>query len=134
MLPVPLDGKGSRSMEITPQIIKTETKRLGKSLEALEGQLKTGAVAQSFAESFQNDMGLYQDFGYITESYDFLELLVESNSIQPGIEGWYIKELAQLFLAHMDLSRGKDRPRHISFYHEFKNHEHKFCPGSVCLE
>lgn len=105
-------------MDIHASDIAAEKKRLEDNLAFLNAALQTSPIDPAFPEIFQQDMGLFQDYGWIAESYELCESVVES--VEPGRgDCWSCcVQLAQSFLGHMDLSRGRNYEQHRRFFRE----------------
>lgn len=111
-------------MTLSRQILEDETARVRRVLEDLDAQVDSGSLLASFSKDFVDNMGLFQDFGFITESYDLLESVIASSDVLVGEDGGWIKELARLFQAHMDHSRGKNRDHNCATYQSFQDHSY----------
>lgn len=116
-------------MNISKLDIEREAGRLQRSLYCLQESLQEDRLPSGWSENFRADMGLFQDYGLITASYDLCESVTADESPCAAAD----RDLAHAFLAHMDLSRGKDRDSHLARYQSYLDHGDSLLQAHGCL-
>ncbi len=121
-------------IDLEPQHILIEKLRLEASLHSLQAGLQHGCWRNdSYAASFRKDMGLFQDYGWITEAFELCEELLVLAVDRDEFTTDATLLLAQTFVAHMDISRGRRVADHQAFFTRMLAHADDLLHGHACL-